>query len=378
MNNTTKCSMLFASFYFLIYPTIIMFSSYMILSGFNSSQVALMLSVLGVVSIITKPLFATLIDNGYCRKTSICLCILMALGVTVFFYTKEKTIFHAVIYVVLVSALSSGLMELIDSWTTKLALEDTSIDYAQCRSIGSLSFAFVSISYGYLLTRFGLAIAPIVTYILLLFVAISALQLPDPAKPTIKENKNLINDIKTVLSNKKFIIFAIFFAIGCSLIDLTDNYIGVLILEKGGTTTHTGIYDFAKAIIEFAVMFGCTKLINKYGAKAIMVVGFIGFYIKSVSAAIMPSALLVIFTCVTQAISFPFIMPAKIKMMQDLVPADNLALAMSVVAILTSIMVSFVCSPLMQLLIPMIGTSLATVVVSVVGLVAAFGIYKWC
>lgn len=373
MKLETKCNLLYAAFYLLFYPSVVMFSSYMMLLGSSSDKIAIFLSILGILTMISKPLFAVFVDKGNCKALSIILCSLVAIGTTIFFQSKQIGVIQSLIYIVLISMNTACIAEIIDSWTLKLSVEYPELDFAKHRSMGSLSYAIVSLIFGYSLSKLGIKLAPITIYVLLLVLILIILTIPNPSAKTQKKEKVKWNDIKSLLTNKQFLYFVIFFAMGCAMVDLADSYTGVLMLEKGGTTAHTGVYEFIKAGLEFIVMFGCTKLITKYGVKKILAISYFGVFIKNLLAAVCHNPTLLVITSVTQIIGFPLMMPAKMDMLKKLVEPKSLALAISISGVFTSLFVSLVCNPIISYTAPYIGTSGAIILTSFFGLISAIG-----
>jgi len=372
INLSAKCAMLTASYYLLIYPTIIMFSSYMVLSGFSTTKVSLLLSIFGALTICVKPIAANIIDKSHCHILAYSMIISIAIGCFVFFGAENKTMVHALIYVLMVSTASSILMEQVDSWVLKLSVTYPEIDYAKQRSSGSFSFALIGLVFGSLIAKLGIQITPYIVIVILAFFGLFCAMLPEPEAGSTK--KTSWKDIKSLFTNKYLMWFIILYALGASVIDITDNYIGVMILEKGGTTAYTGLHDFLKAMIEFFVMFRCSKLLEKYGAQRIMIIGMFGLFIKAISASLMPTAALVVATCITQAFSFPLVIPARMEILKETVPANQLAMSISISAVITSLVVTFISNPLIGALVPSIGTSMSVCVVCCTALISAFGI----
>lgn len=370
---TTRCSLLTASYYLLIYPTIIMFSSYMVLSGFDTTTVSILLSIFGIVTIAVKPLAATLIDKSRCHLLAYSMILSIAIGVFIFFLTEQKSFIHAFIYVLMVSTASSVLMEQVDSWVLKLSITYPEIDYAKQRSSGSFSFAMIGLVFGNLIAKVGIQITPYIVLGILFLFGWACYLLPEPEKGQVQKRSSF-TDVKELLQNRQLVLFIIFYALGASVIDITDNYLGVIIIEKGGNPGYTGLHDFLKAMIEFFVMFGCGKLIKRFGAKKIMVFGMFGLFIKAASAAFMPTAALVVCTCICQAFSFPLVIPARMEILKQNVKGHQLAMSISLSAVVTSLVVTFVSNPLIGFLVKKTSTSMAMMMVCFTAVISAVGI----
>ena len=69
------------------------------------------LSILGILTMISKPLFAVFVDKGNCKALSIILCSLVAIGTTIFFQSKQIGVIQSLIYIVLISMNTACIAE---------------------------------------------------------------------------------------------------------------------------------------------------------------------------------------------------------------------------------------------------------------------------
>lgn len=374
MKTSLLCAFLFGSFYMLFYPTVIMYSTYFVMSGYSSALIAMLLSLFGLVTIAGKPLAALFIDKGQCRKLMFAMEAAMAVGTALFFFAPAKDLKTAVLYVVLVSSVSGIMMEAVDAWVLKLSQEDADIDYGKARSIGSITFAFTGLIYGFLLSHWGLLVAPYTIFGLLALTALVTALLKDPAGREETSAFSFKTSLKP-LGNRKFLWFILFYALGASLIDLTDNFIAVLILEKGGTAFHTGLHDFLKASIEFLVMYSFSRLVLRFDKLSLMCFGMIGFFIKTILVAVLPQANFIVATCLTQAISFPLVIPARMLVLRDDFKDIGVALAVSLSGVATNVFMTFILNPTLSLLIERYNNSVAVGLCSILGIISAVGLY---
>ena len=362
--------MLFACYYSFMYPSMIMFSTYLVTLGYDASLVAVMMSVSGLVSLAVRPVLAAVIDQGRCRMITAVLVLSMAAGTAVFFFTPGRTLFHAAAYAVLVSAGSVCFMDVNDSWVLKLVKETGQVDYGRTRAFGSAAFAVTGLIYGYALSRLGIWIAPICIFALLLLLFITTRMLPDPsAVPQEKAGSNGFRGFLDVIRKRKVAAFVLCYALANATFNFTDNYIPVLILEKGGTSAVTGLNDFIMATIEFLMLRRFTEIADRIGTDRIVWLGMLGFCAKAVLVALMPSPGWIIAACLTQVISFCFMIPSRMRFIEKNVEQDEIASAMSLTSFAGSLFSTFVSNPVASQVIPRIGTANTMILY---GLLAAF------
>ncbi len=353
---SARCAALFASYYALLYPAAMMFSTYMVLLGYDRSLIAVLMSVSGVVSLLSRPLIGTLSDRGLCRKTAVVLILMMAAGTAVFFLLPDRTVYHAAAYVVMCSTACGCSMDLIDSWAVKLVKQTGSVDYGKTRAFGSGSFALTSLIFGWLLAEFGIGLAPWAIFLLLSLFLISVLSVPEPKTEMPGQNRAGIAKAKELLNDRKYLIFIIFYAMANATFMFTDTYIPVLILERGGNTAQTGLNDCIMAAIEFMFLRHFTQVADRLGTERVVWLGMLGFCVKACLTAAMPTPALIILACTTQIISFCFFMPSRMRFLEKNVEHRDLGTALSVSSLASSLFSTVVANPAASRIIPVFGT----------------------
>lgn len=353
----TKCSLLFASYYAFMYPTMIMYSTYLVTFGLDVSIVAVMMSISGMISLVLRPILAPVIDGGKCRTLSLIMIGCMAVGVIVFFFPGNKSFLQASVYAVLTNSVCVCFMDMNDSWVLKLVKQTCEVDYGRSRAFGSAAFAVTGLLYGYAFSKLGSRIAPVCILTLMLFLFLVTRVLPDPQKVEVVGNRRSgISNYKTLVKNRKIIAFVICYALANATFNFTDNYIPVLILQRGGSTAWTGLNDFVMATIEFLVLRRFTEIADRIGTERVVWMGMLGFCVKAVLVALMPSPVWILIACLTQVISFCLMIPSRMRFIEKNVMQDEIAVVMSLSSFASSAFSTFVSNPLASQLIPRIGT----------------------
>ena len=347
-------------------------STYLVSFGFEEVYISTCTTVSAIVTILAKPVWARLADTGKCRLEAIIMVGLMAAGFIIFFSFRTEKV-AALLYAALVTVSCMVLMDLVDSWVIKLCKEYDALDYGKVRSFGSIAYAITGLLFGLATTRFGLDIAPYVFAVILLGIGIVSQTVPDPVKEN--QTKKTFKESLSLLTDKRFLIFTIACSLSQATFNFTDAYIPVLILNRGGNTTHIGINDFIMSFIEFLMLKQFTKIADKAGTDRIVTFGMIGFCIKATLAALAPTPVLTMVACLSQAISFCMLVPARMRFIGEEVEKEDVSMAISITGVAGSLANICVSNPISQKLIPTIGLPKTMIIFGGIALLAAVVYY---
>ena len=358
-NLNFACSVLYAAYYILFYMVSMMFSSYLVESGFDKTVVTTMSSISSIVLLFAKPLFSAVVDKSRCRLLSCVFIAAMAVGSAVFFFSPQRTMLQVVIYTLLASACCLAFMELGETWVAKLIKESGDIDYGKTRAFGSASYAVTGLVYGGALTAFGYEIAPWCIFALLAVLAAVTFYMPDPQRNTAADKKQggVAKSWLSLLRQPSFLAYMVFGTVAGQTLGMLDNFTPVLISERGGSAFHIGLASFVMAGIEFFLLRMFTRVADRVGTTRIFTFGILGFAVKTLVLSLMPTPALIIAGCVTQTVSFCLYFPGRMRVLQEEVPQESLAGAFAISGIYSSLLSSLVVNPITGHLSESIGTA---------------------
>jgi len=357
-NLSLACSAFFAGYYMLLYVVGVMFSSYLIESGFDKGTVATMSSVSAFVLLFAKPLFSSVVDKGHCRTLAVGYAIAIAAGSCFFFFSAERTMVHVLVYTLLCSVGNGVFMELTDSWVLKIIKQTGEVDYGKARAFGSASFAMAGLVYGAAITAFGYGIAPwCILGVLALLVSL-ALYMPNPEREQLAAgSKGGWSERLALLRDPLFLVFVLCGAVAHTTLGTLDTFVPVLITEKGGNAFYTGLASFVMAVIEFIMLRRFTAIADKLGTYRVVMFGIMGFGVKALAISLMPTPALIIAACTLQVVSFCLYIPGRMRFLQQEVSQNNLAGALTTLTLACSLLSTFVTSPAAGYLSENIGTA---------------------
>ena len=244
-----KCSLYYVTCYALAFIAYISFSLYMTELGYSSLLLATMLSLVSGMLLVIRFIVPRIINRAYCHKAMIVSTLASIVGAAIFFYVPGLSAIKAFFYTVLAIGGYQIQMSLSDPWVMKIMEADGDIDYGKVRSFGSISYAIAAVVYGWLLTKFGLGIAFWSVLLFEILQLVISLNIPDEKVKITAERKT--SPWKSILRKPMFMIFVGCYLFPTSIYALLDNYMPVLILEKGGNSFQAGLSSFVMASLEF-------------------------------------------------------------------------------------------------------------------------------
>ena len=352
--NSIKFSVYYVLCYALAFIVYISLSLYMTELGYSPLLLATMLSVTSGLLLLFRFVTPKLIDGGSCHKAMAVSTVMSLLGAAVFFLIPGISPAKAVCYTVLGIGGYQIQMGLTDSWVMKTMETDPEMDYGKVRSFGSIAYAVTAVVYGWALNRFGLGIAFWSILILEILQFGVTVTIPDDRRQGADVGHR--NIWGAVLRKPSFFLFVLCYLLPSSIYALMDNYMPVLILERGGTSFHAGLSSFVMASIEFVFLMFYTKVANRIGTRNTLVLGMIGYFFKAVIISLMPTPTAIIAACVTQMISFCLFIPSVVRYIQETNAPEEAASAYSLLQVIDSVFSTIVANPAAGVLKEKLGT----------------------
>ncbi|MEG0283998.1 MAG: MFS transporter, partial [Erysipelotrichales bacterium] len=216
---------------------------------FNGEQIGLFYSLSSLIVVISVPFFGILADKIRSAKTVFVLC---ALATVVFLipFTMLKGVFIMTFLYVIINGLRSVLVPMTDTLSIEYQFKYSG-NYGFFRSVGSFSFIMSSILTGFLLERFDQysALFLYIHIVFLILCAFFASRLENNHVHT-NDNISIINHIKDLLKNKKYLLIIFIMAIANGLVQLSQSYISLAVMELGGSSQIVGLSVFFLVIPE--------------------------------------------------------------------------------------------------------------------------------
>ncbi len=338
--------------------------------GYSSLLLATMLSLVSGMLLVIRFIVPRIINRAYCHKAMIVSTLASIVGAAIFFYVPGLSAIKAFFYTVLAIGGYQIQMSLSDPWVMKIMEADGDIDYGKVRSFGSISYAIAAVVYGWLLTKFGLGIAFWSVLLFEILQLVISLNIPDDKVKITAERKT--SPWKSILRKPMFMIFVGCYLFPTSIYALLDNYMPVLILEKGGNSFQAGLSSFVMASLEFIFLMFYTKVADKIGTRKVIVISMIGFAVKAFAVSLAPTPDMVIVACVTQIISFCLFMPSIVRFIQETNSPEEAASAYSLLMVIDSLFSTFITNPVAGFIKEFLGTGTMLCIFGILSALSGF------
>lgn len=286
--------------------------------GYSPSQRGLVLSFVGIISIVGQILMGFLSDRfGTIKKFFIYLTILMALLVGLSFLVETKNFMYHFLILGMAMGLTKILVNLYETWI--MEVDSMRDDFGFIRGFGSIGWALASLASGYLISAFsyeGLAYACALLSIIFVFLSID---MEDAEKQTSMDIK--MSDIKTLFKNKTYVRFLIVYFIAYFVYNADAVTVTDLMVNLGATPTTIGIKWFVQALCELPMMLLGARILLKYKGHKVMVFASVMMLIRMALLGVAPNNLSIILISTLQALTYPFILMSQKKLVYEQLPA---------------------------------------------------------
>lgn len=243
--------------------------------GLTGTEIGWVLAIGPFASIISQPFWGYLSDKYKTVKKMLLIAIIgMNIGSIIFFQMNQLVtilIFGAVFYF-----FSSPVGALSDSLAQRRANE-LKISFGSIRTWGSIGFGVSVLIVGEILDRVGVQFMfwpYIVMGILLLTVAAFTKDVKTDNKPI------SLKDVRNLLRNRDFILFLLVMMFITVTHRASDNYIGIYLIELGGTERLIG-WSWFIAVMSEALVFATAFLwFRKYNPLVFIIIAAVLYAIR--------------------------------------------------------------------------------------------------
>jgi PPP family 3-phenylpropionic acid transporter len=313
MKNTFKYAVV-NSGYWMTFCAIYGYANYYMLSkGFLSNEIGIVIAVGNLMAFFIQPIIAAFADNSKkinLKQIIIILSSLILILAIILLIKPNNNMLTALMFAIFITLLF-GLQPLINSICGRFEANGININFGIARSMGSLSYAFISYLLGYLITIYDTKIIIITVIIVTILMIISMLMIKIP-KPKIQHSIQAGNYKEFFKKYPKFIF--IFFGVACLFYFHTFANVFMLqiVLDLGGTAKNLGTIIAIAAAVEIPTMFFFSKLLKKFTVTNLLNISVIFFSIKAFALYLSPSISMVILQQVLQMFAFALYIPAGI------------------------------------------------------------------
>lgn len=297
--------------------------------GINETEVGLIISAGGFITIIAQPVWGMISDRfKTVRKVILILVFFTTIGG--FFLYQMSSVTMIILLTFVVYAFLMPLDPLSESLSFTTA-ETLKISYGSVRTYGALGYAVLALIIGYVMDWFGMSSVSYFFGGLGIICFIIVLLMHDvPTSPVPVS----IQGLKSVLMNREIQLFLLLVFIASIPARMNDTFLGIHIGTLHGDTKLVGLAFFISAASE-VLIFALSFIWLKKGKELLLITIAIFFYaIRFLLSGMVDSPYALIVVQVLQMVTFPIFYTAAIQYLYQIVPREWRATGQTLLALL--------------------------------------------
>ncbi|MEK4508790.1 MFS transporter [Paenibacillus sp. FSL K6-2524] len=328
-----KSIRLLRSFNFLYFALLAMFIPFLPVfldkQGLTPAQIGFIIGSGGIITIIAQPLWGMISDRTRTVRKVLMLLLLCSSALGYMLFASDSYI-ELIIFAMLVYFFLMPIDPLTESLNFRLS-ESAGISYGSIRTYGALGYGVMALCSGYIMSYLGAnSLAYLFTGVALVsFIVILGIpDAPVTGKPV------TVKSLKNFLSNKETLLFLILVFICSVPARMNDTFLGVYILELGGSTELVGQAWFIAAISEIAVFALSFWWLRKGKELIIISIAAAFYFLRFFISVWITDPYLLAYLQVLQLLTFPIFYSAAIQYLYRIVPEEWRATGQTVLALL--------------------------------------------
>ena len=241
--------------------------------GLSGAEIGVIASIPPLIALTANPFWGGVADRWQMHKQVLAICALVA-GLISFTFGWLDGFVPLLLAIVTMIFFRAPVPALLDS-TVMDMVHGTGASYGRQRLFGSIGFLAVSYGMGQFLLAGDLEMI-FVVHGLMLAVGCTLLGLLLPVN-RIPTQGSLLDGVRSLMHQPSYIAFTtmnVLMGIGAAGF---INFIGLRILDLGGTEAQIGLGFALNALLEIPIMFMGARLMRRFTLTQLIVSGLIGF-----------------------------------------------------------------------------------------------------
>jgi PPP family 3-phenylpropionic acid transporter len=296
-------------------------------NNFTGAQIGIINALFQSSIFIIVPLWGVVADKQGIRPTL--RLVFIATAILIFFLGKIQIFGFLVLYILMLTIFYHPLGPLTDALAVEFSRKDDLYNYGKLRFWGSLGWALASVLGGYLFIHIPLDyIFPVSAAFFI--SAVFFLKVPLKRKVIYKSHIQPIS-FRFILRNKLLLIFIIIltaYGIACAPV---NSFINLYFTELKASNKIIGYAYAIQAFSELPFFIIGERLMQKLGAKRIIFISLIVMVIRMFLYGFFPSVPLALGLGVLQGITLSFLLVGLVEYIHRLLPAGQYALTQSII-----------------------------------------------
>lgn len=322
--------------YYLVYGSLACISPfltpYFLDRGLSFSQIGILFAVYSLVGVLAQPFWGVIADK-YTNKKTTMIIIMTVSGICAFGFIASKDFYSILITILLFMFFQSPLLSVNDANTYDLMEDHRDIQYGKVRLMGSIGYAITSLGLGVIIKLTNIDL-PFIAYFI--FILMGLIILSNIKVKSRRTGSSInIGDFVKIIKDKRFILISFSAMLANIAFGAHGSYISVLMEETGGDVASIGAMWFVLAISELPGFFLEGKIMKKFGAINIYILGMILYIVRFLAISLCSNYQVVIAIQILQGITFPFYLTSTLKYVNDIVSPETRTTALTAFAALS-------------------------------------------
>lgn len=278
--------------------------------GYNPVERGMILSSIAIVAILGQIITGYLCDKySTIKKFYHGLLFLFILLNGILYFVSEEVFFVHLILFGFVGGLFRIIAGLVETWTLEIN-ENVKDHFGLIRAFGALGWAIGAPLTSLLIDNFGYRVIGLSFAIVSMFSLIFSMNTPDASKVQTTQ-KLKISDIRVLLKNRNYVVL-LGMLILVNLVFAADMY---TVIDKmvflGASSSQIAFKWSFQAILELPLFFLGFVLLNKVGAKKMLIFSIFMYIIRFSLYTIATTPFQIVMISGLQAFTFPVLMIAQ-------------------------------------------------------------------
>ena len=318
-------------FYFVFFAAIGVlapyFNVYLESLGLSGVQIGWLASIPPIVALLADPFWGAIADRFQLQTAVLAGCALVT-GLTALLFIPADSFWPLMVLVIMLYFFRAPIPAIADSAVMSI-VSRTGVSYGRQRLWGSVGFVITSFGLGTLLSLNDLSMIFLI-YGLAVGVGLFGLSFKMPIE-RFPGQVSLIAGVRTLARQRSYIGFLLAMVLAGIGSGGYFNFLGLHILELGGSQAQVGMAYGASAMAEIPIMFLGARWFHRYGNATLITVGLSIFTLGWMTVAAMTSPLSLIFAASLVGVGYGFFWVAVVGYANETAPEGMSATAQATV-----------------------------------------------
>lgn len=283
--------------------------------GMTKQQIGVLIATTTLTTVIASPVWGGLADAFRLHRYLLPLAIFGTLGPVALLI--RSTDFTALWLLVMLYAFFNGpIVALADNSVLEMLGNDRS-GYGKLRVWGAVGFGASAWGGGVLAEQFGMTTGFTLYLVFMFLCALLSIKMPAPKT---NSSDSFLRNLRRLSTNPVWLGFlaAIFLVgIGSSFI---HNYTALFVDDLGGGEGLYGLSIAIAGVSELPVFFFSARLIKRFSARGVLIIGFLSFFIRLLLISAIPSPEWIIIPSLLHGMSFSALWVAGVVYVSRIAP----------------------------------------------------------